>query len=74
MGLILSKGQGQGQVKSGPQIKMMHESHATHVLWVIWDVEFDGDTHFKFDRRKGMYLRQAKLGQIRSDFHSQKFL
>ena len=20
---------------------------ATHVLWVIWDLEFDGDTHFQ---------------------------
>ena len=50
MGLILSKGQGPGQVKYGHQIKMLHVSRATHGSWlgswVIWDAEFDGDIHF----------------------------
>ena len=43
---ILSKGQGQGQVKEGHQIKILFKHRATHVLWTIWDAEFDGDIHF----------------------------
>ena len=27
-------------------MKIWHEYRVTHVLWVIWDVEFDGDTQF----------------------------
>ena len=26
--------------------EMLHECRVTNVLWVIWDVEFDGDIHF----------------------------
>ena len=48
---------------------MLLKCCATHVLPVIWDAEFDGDTHFKFDARKGQL--QLKLGQIRSDFKIQ---
>ena len=49
MGLILStrKGQGQGQIKHGHEMNMLQECHATHVLWVIWEVEFDDGVHFK---------------------------
>ena len=24
----------------------MHEYRVTHVLWIIWDAELDGDAHF----------------------------
>ena len=41
--LVVSKGQGQGQVKKGHQMKMLHDCHVTHVLRVIWD---DGGIHF----------------------------
>ena len=46
MGLIVSKGQGQGQVKQGHQMKMLHVCRAKHVLGVIWNAECDGDIHF----------------------------
>ena len=42
--------------------EMLHRSRVTHVLCAIWDVEFDGDIHFKFDLRKRQC--QVKLGQI----------
>ena len=63
MGLTLRKGQGQGQVKLGHQIKMLHECCATHVVWVIWEAEFDGDIISKLYSRKRQC--QVKLGQIR---------
>ena len=47
MGLILSKAQGQGQLKQGHQMKMLHKCGATHVLWVIWDAEFNGGIPFQ---------------------------
>ena len=51
---------------------MLHECRVTHVLWAIWDVEFDGVfIFFKLGPRK--CLCQIKLGQIRSDFKTQKF-
>ena len=28
-------------------MKMLHECRAKHVLWIIWDAEFDGGIHFK---------------------------
>ena len=46
MGLIVGKGQGQGQVKQGHQMKMLHVCRATHVLLVIWNAEYDGGIHF----------------------------
>ena len=51
---------------------MLFKRRATYVLWVILDAEFDGDTHFKFDQRKGQLL--VKLGQIRSNLKIQNFL
>ena len=51
---------------------MLFKCRATHVLWVIWDAEFDGDTHFKFDPRKVQL--QVKLGQIWSNFKFQNFI
>ena len=45
---------------------------ATYVLWVIWDAEFDGDTHLKYNPRKGQF--QVKIGKIRSNFKIQNFL
>ena len=58
MDLMLSKGQ--GQVKWGHQMKMLHECDATHVLWVIWDAELMVALVFKFGWRKGQC--QVKLG------------
>ena len=51
---------------------MLFKCRATHVSWVIWDAEFDGDTHFKFDPMKGQLW--VKLGQIESNFKIQHFL
>ena len=45
---------------------------ATHVLFVIYDAEFDGDTHFEIYPRIGQL--QVKLGQICSNFKIQNFL
>ena len=45
---------------------MLHEYHATHVLWVFWDAEFDGHL------RKGQ--SQVKLGQNVWNFRFQNFL
>ena len=42
---------------------MLHECRVAHVLWVIWDVEFDGGIPFlKFGLRKCQC--PVKLGQI----------
>ena len=43
---------------------MLHECRATHVLWVIWDAEVDGNVTLiaKFDPRKVQF--QVTLGQI----------
>ena len=46
MGLIVSKGQGQGQVRQGHQMEMLYDYRATHVLRVIWDAECDGGVRF----------------------------
>ena len=59
-GLILSKGQ--GQVKQGHQMKMLHERRVTHVLWATWDIAFDGGIHVLSDPKKGQ--GQIKLRQI----------
>ena len=72
MDLILSKGQDQGQVKYGHEVKMLFRYLATHVLWVIWDAEFDGGIHFYISPRKGQV--QVKPGQIRSNSQIQNFL
>ena len=53
-------------------MKMLHDCHATHVLWVIWDAEYDGGIHFRFDARKDQY--KVKLGPIRSNFQNQNLL
>ena len=44
MGFIVSKGQ--GQVKWGHQMEMLHVCRATHVLWVICNEEYDGGIYF----------------------------
>ena len=49
---------------------MLFQCRATHVLWVIWDAEFDGSIDFKFDHRKDKV--QVKLGKIRSNSKIQK--
>ena len=59
---MLSKGQGQCQVKSGHQMKMMHECRAAHVLSDIWELQFNGGIYFLIWLRKGQ--GQANLGQI----------
>ena len=46
MRIILSEGQGQCQVKSDHQMKMLHECRAAHVLSVIWELQFNGDIYF----------------------------
>ena len=46
MGFMVSKGQGQVQVKLGHQMKMLNDCRATHVLWVIMDAEYDGGISF----------------------------
>jgi len=46
MNRILSTGQGQGQVTKGHYGQKMHKSRMIHVLWVVSDVEIDGDGHF----------------------------
>ena len=51
-------------------MKILHECHVTHVLWVIWDAEFDSGFIFKCELRKGQC--QIKLGQIRSFFSNSK--
>ena len=49
--------------KYGRQMKLLHECRATHVLWVILDVEFDDGIHFFFDPSKGQGQCQVKEGQ-----------
>ena len=46
-------------------MKIWHECRVTHVLWVIWHVEFDVDTHY--------YIR-PKVRSKRSNFENQDFL
>ena len=66
IGFILSKGQGQCQVKLGHQIKMLHVTCDTCLFWVIRDV--DSMMAFFFIWPKG------NSGQIKSNllFLSQK--
>ena len=46
MCLMLSKGQ--GQVKWGNQMKMLHHCRLRHMLYEsFWDVEFDADINFR---------------------------
>ena len=40
--LILSTGQGQGQVTKGHYNQKSHLGHVTHVLWAILAIEFGG--------------------------------
>ena len=42
-------------------MKLLHEYRETHVLRVIWDVEFNGGIHL-IDSRKGQV--EVKLGKI----------
>ena len=53
----------QGQVKYGHN-NMLHECRATHVLWGIRDVEFNGDILF--------YFTQVNV-KVRSEFEISKF-
>ena len=42
-------------------MKMLQQCRATHILWVIWNVEFDSGIHFfKLDEGQS----QAKGGHI----------
>ena len=47
VGFVLSKGQGQGQVKLSRRMKMFHKCRAKRVLRVIRGVEFNGNFHFE---------------------------
>ena len=69
MCLIPSKGQDQCQVKSGHQMKMLHECRAAHVLSDTWELQFNGGIYFLILPRKGR--GQANLSQI-SFFFLQK--
>ena len=51
---------------------MLHICRATHVLSVIWNAEYDGGIHFRFDPSIGQY--KVKLGQKRPDFQDQNLL
>ena len=53
-------------------MKMLHECRATHILWVNWVVEFDGDINLMFCLRECQC--QVKLCQIRSNFKTKNFL
>ena len=55
-------GRGQGEDKEVHRMEMLHKYRATHVLWVVWDVEFDGD----IDLRKGQC--RIKVSEIGSNF------
>ena len=59
-GPYTKQGRGQGQVKQGHQINMLHECRATHVLLVIWDVSFDSDIHF-LDLTRGEVRVRSKF-------------
>ena len=43
---MLTKGQGQSQVKCDHHMKTLHDYRVAHFLCVIWHVEFDGETYF----------------------------
>ena len=48
-------------------MKILHECRVTHVLYVIWEVEFDGDTHF--------YIQgHVKARSKRLNFETQIFI
>ena len=68
MGLTLSKGQGRCQVKSGHQIKMLHECREAHVLCDICQLKFNGGIYFMTDRKR------LRSGQFRSNFKILSFL
>ena len=72
MSLTLRKGEGQGHVKLGHQIIMLRECRTTHILWVIWDAECDGDIISKFVSKKGQC--QVRLCKIRSNFQTKYLL
>ena len=63
MGLILSKNLGQGQVKYGHQMKMLHDD-VRRMFYESFGTQNSLMTFiFKFDLRKGQF--HVKLGQIR---------
>ena len=47
MGLKLGKGQFECRVKYGHEMKILYKYRVTHILLVIWDLEFDGVVHFQ---------------------------
>ena len=51
---------------------MLHECRATHVFWVIWDAEFDGDIHFWIWPKKRSMSGQTRTK--RSHFQIQNLL
>ena len=50
-------------------MKIWHECRVTHDLWVIWDVELDGNTHFYIWPKV-----RSSSGQKRPNFETQTFL
>ena len=55
---------------------MLFKRRATHVLWVFWDAEFDGDNSFLKLAREKANLRsnQVKLGQSHNSKLSYKHM
>ena len=45
-------------------MKTLHECRETHVLWAIWDTEFDGDIRFLIWPEEGQCHDKFKLGQM----------
>ena len=58
---MLSKHQGQGLVKKVAE-KMLHEFYVTHILWVIWEVEYECGIYFLICQEETS--SQVKFGQI----------
>ena len=67
MFLARSEGQGQGQVRYGQEMEILDECRATHVLWVLWDIELDGLRLFYLTRGKV----KARSNEVR--FENSKF-
>ena len=44
--LILSTGQGQAEVTKGHHMQKSYANRVTHVIWLISDVELDGNNDF----------------------------
>ena len=50
---------------------MLFKCRGTHVLWVIWDPEFDGDIHFEIWPKERSISRQTSSNKVK--FQNSKF-